>query len=58
MHQGAVSACYVSETERSVLATRDISALSQRFFPSGALLWLEWNNYPLETKSTVKLVIV
>ena len=33
MHQGAVSACYVSETERSVPATRDLSASSQRFFP-------------------------
>jgi len=53
-----VSACYVSEIERGVLATRDISALSQRFSLSGALLWLEWNNYYLETKSTVKLVIV
>jgi len=32
MHQGAVSACYVSETEHSVLATRNISAFVTAFF--------------------------
>lgn len=31
MHQGAVSACYVSETEHSVLATQNISAFVTAF---------------------------
>jgi hypothetical protein len=44
MNQGAVSASDVSETERSILATQDLSASITVFCSIWGLLWLEWNN--------------